>query len=146
MTVLDSVWGRVSAWYDERPGWCRWVPVVLWMAMIFFLSAQPQLPSAPSPFWDDLLKKGSHALEYAVLGTLVWFAVGRRWPLLAWVLAVAYAISDEYHQSFVPGRHPDPVDVGFDALGAALAVFLLWWRGRARRGGLPEGGRRGGAH
>ncbi len=136
MSVLGNVWGRVSAWYDECPWWCRWIPVAVWMAVIFILSAQPKLPSAPSPFWDDLMKKGSHMLEYAVLSALVWFALGRRTPLLAWGLAVAYAISDEYHQYFVPGRQADPMDVLFDALGAALAVLLLWW-GRSRRRNSP---------
>jgi VanZ family protein len=114
------------------------------MAVIFVLSAQPKLPSPPSPFWSDILEKGGHALEYAVLAGLIWLGLGRRWPVLAWGLAVAYGISDEFHQSFVPGRHPDPMDVLFDATGAALAALLLWW-GRSRRRGSPQAGRHDGA-
>jgi VanZ family protein len=98
------------------------------MAVIFLLSAQPHLPSASSIFWDAILKKASHMLEYAVLAALIWFALGKRAPLLVWSLAAAYAVSDEYHQSFVPGRQADPMDVLLDVTGAALAVLLLRWR------------------
>lgn len=132
MSVLGSVWGRVSTWYNKWPSPCRWIPVVGWMAVIFALSAQPHLPSAPSVFWDAILKKASHMLEYAVLAALTWLALGKRAPLLAWSLAAAYAVSDEYHQSFVPGRQADPLDVLLDVTGAALAVLLLRW-GTSRR-------------
>jgi VanZ family protein len=133
MSVLGSTWERVSTWYRECRPLCRWIPVVVWMALIFALSAQPHLPSPPSPFWSKVLEKGGHTLEYAVLGALIWPALGGRMPMLAWVLAVAYAVSDEYHQSFVPGRHPDAMDALFDATGAALAVLLLWWGTFRRR-------------
>jgi VanZ family protein len=144
VSVLDEAWGRVSTWYRECRPLCRWIPVVAWMGVIFFLSAQPRLPSPPSPVLAKILEKGGHTLEYAVLASLVWLAMGQRTPLLAWVLSVAYAISDEYHQSFVPGRNPDPVDALFDATGAALAL-LVWWgalrwrraRERRRRDGGP---------
>jgi VanZ family protein len=126
MSALDDAWARLSTWYREcRPLW-RWIPVVAWLAVIFILSAQPNLPSPPSPFWDKITEKGGHTLEYVVLASLLWLAMGRRAPLLVWVLAVLYAVSDEYHQSFVPGRDPDPVDALFDAMGAALAL-LVWW-------------------
>jgi len=133
MSVLGDAWGRVSTWYRDCSPPCRWIPVVVWMGVIFALSAQPQLPSPPSPFWDKILEKGGHTFEYAVLASLLWLAVGQRRPLLAWVVAVVYAISDEYHQSFVPGRDPDPVDALFDAAGAALALLAWWGAFRWRR-------------
>lgn len=139
MSVLASVRARVWEWYEKCPGWRRWIPVAAWMAVIYVLSAQAKLPSPPSPFWHGVMEKGGHTLEYAVLSALVWFALGRRMPLLTWGLAVAYAVSDEVHQSFVPGRNPDPVDVGFDAVGAALAVLLLWWWRSSRRQSSLEG-------
>jgi VanZ family protein len=140
MSVVDDVWGRVTAWYQACSPLCRWIPVVAWMGVIFALSAQPHLPSPPSPFLDKILEKGGHTLEYAVLASLLWLAMGQRRPVLAWAVAVIYAISDEYHQSFVPGRTPDPVDALFDAMGAALAL-LAWWgllRWRRSRGGRRQ--------
>jgi VanZ family protein len=101
-----------------------------WMGLIFFLSDQPHLPRAPEPWLDTVLKKAGHALLYGVLAYLYWGALGgdgtRRTRPLAWGLAVLYAISDEMHQSFVPGRTPAATDVLIDGMGAALA---LWWQG-----------------
>ncbi|MCX7707278.1 MAG: VanZ family protein, partial [Anaerolineae bacterium] len=56
----------------------------------------------------------------------------RRPGLWAFVLALLYAFSDEFHQSFVPGRHPDPLDILTDAAGAGAALAWVQWR--ARRG------------
>jgi VanZ family protein len=52
---------------------------------------------------------------------------GSRWGLFLVVMGVtvAYAASDEYHQSFVPGRHPGLSDVLIDGLGAATALILM---------------------
>ena len=47
----------------------------------------------------------------------------RKWRLI-WLLAILYAASDEFHQSFVPGRGPSVIDVGIDAIGAGLG--LMW--------------------
>jgi VanZ family protein len=111
----------------------RWGPPLAWMALIFVLSAQSQLPSAPSPWLDTLAKKAAHATEYAVLALLLLRAldpqrIGRGRPFLAAaaaLLAVLYALSDELHQALVPGRHPAATDVLIDAAGAALAVILV---------------------
>ena len=108
-----------------------WLPAAVWMGLIFVLSAQPDLPHAPEPLLDLLLKKGGHALAYAVLARLYLRALRRGEPvsgrlqLLSLGLAVAYGISDEIHQSFVPGRDGSPVDVVIDSLGAALSMWLV---------------------
>lgn len=109
-----------------------WLPPLAWMGVIFYLSAQPQLPTAPEPLMDALLKKGGHFMAYALLALLWWRALSRgkktdRTTLaLAFVIAVLYGLSDEFHQSFVPGRHPSPWDVLIDAAGAAVAVGVIW--------------------
>jgi VanZ family protein len=112
----------------------RWLPVVAWMGLIFLLSSQPSLPRAPDDLLDVLTKKGAHFGEYLLLAVLLSRALvaanGMSWPILALALGttVAYAISDELHQSFVPGRTPSPGDVGIDAVGAitGLALFTGW--------------------
>ena len=107
------------------------------MALIFFLSAQPDLPHPKGGWADALFSSGSHALEFGVLAVLLAFALnGQRRPLLvAFLVTALYALSDEFHQSFVPGRHPDPWDVAFDVAGAlvALALWAAWRRLTARR-------------
>jgi len=98
------------------------------MLLIFLVSAQPssQLPSFD---WaDGLVKKGGHAVGYAILALLYWrafdFKDSKRW--VAWLLAVLYAITDEFHQSFVPGRHPALWDVIiFDNFGALISLWLV---------------------
>lgn len=113
----------------------RWLPVLAWMALIFAFSAQPTLPSLPGAWLDVLFKKGAHFGVYAVLAALCWRALMPRraaWGW-AWLLAVLYACSDEWHQSFVPGRHPAVTDVLIDAAGAATALLVVWWL--RRRGG-----------
>jgi hypothetical protein len=108
------------------------------MGIIFYLSNQPALPSVPG-IWIELQDIAGHFIEYAVLaGLLRWALAGAgvqtpdRW---AFLLSLAYALSDEFHQSFVPGRHPDPFDIVTDAAGAlfALAALRLWRTQRVRR-------------
>jgi hypothetical protein len=97
------------------------------MALIFWLSAQPNLDSGLG-FWDDVLRKLAHVTAYAAL-TVLWTwtlrpALARPLPLAA-ALTLLYAISDEYHQSFVEGRTGSPVDVGIDLIGIVIASILL---------------------
>lgn len=123
-----------------------WLPPVLWMALIFVISAQPALPSAPGR-WDVLLKKTTHALAYGVLTWLYLRALGGHWRderrirVASAILALAYAVSDEYHQTFVPGRNGSWVDVVIDGVGILGATLLdLWYQiGNRSRGGEPRG-------
>jgi VanZ family protein len=106
-----------------------WLPVVAWAALIFAFSSVPDLGTGLGG-WDLVLRKIAHAAEYAVLGALLVRAVGRPWVAVA--LGVAYAISDEIHQSFVPGRMGSPLDVALDTVGVVAGV-ALWQVAQARR-------------
>jgi VanZ family protein len=106
-----------------------WLPVVAWAAVIFAFSSVPDLGTGLGG-WDLALRKIAHAAEYAVLGALVARATGRAG--VAFGLGTLYAISDELHQSFVPGRVGAPLDVVIDAIGVAVGV-VLWQSVRARR-------------
>src|SRR5437660_693764 len=99
-----------------------WAPVVVWAGVIFGLSSIPSLSSGLGT-WDEVLRKGAHIAEYAVLGTLLLRALDSALP--AFAVGVAYAITDEIHQHFVHGRHSSPFDVAFDACGVALGLLLL---------------------
>jgi VanZ family protein len=105
-----------------------WLPVVAWAAVIFTFSSIPSLSSGLGA-WDTILRKGAHLTEYAILGGLLYRALGRE-PL-ALAAGIAYAATDELHQYFVRGRHASPVDVAIDAVGVALGM-LLWLRLRER--------------
>ena len=100
------------------------------MGLIFFLSAQPVLPKAPDDLLDLLTKKGAHFSEYFVLAMLLYRALrarpsGWRGLPLAFAISLAYAVSDEFHQRFVPGRTPSHWDVGIDAVGSLTALAVL---------------------
>jgi VanZ family protein len=102
----------------------RWSIVAVWMGVIFFFSAQPD--ETLNLGQTTLISKLAHVGEYAVLGGLIQWARGARRAWLAWLMAVAYAVTDEFHQSFVPGRTPRVTDVLIDAMGAALGIVLVW--------------------
>jgi len=99
-----------------------WAPVVLWAAVIFALSSVPNL-ATDLGLWDTVLRKCAHASEYAVLVLLLFRALGRELP--AFLIGLAYAVTDELHQQFVRGRHASPFDVSMDAAGLALGLLLL---------------------
>lgn len=122
---------RVTAAHIGRRA-IRWLPVLLWMAAIFYVSAQPDLPHHPEATMDLIIKKLGHMLEYGILAVLALWALrggGRvttaRNLICALAIAGLYAISDEMHQHFVPGRNARTLDVGFDLLGALLALLAV---------------------
>lgn len=99
------------------------------MSVIFIFSSQPSDKLPDFDRADRIVKKGGHILGYGLLAISYWSALawdGRKRPL-AWLLTVLYAATDEYHQSFVPGRSASAWDVAiFDNLGALTA---LWFAG-----------------
>lgn len=137
-----------------------WVPVVLWMAVIFFFSAQngeqsgglsggltEQVAAALTPGWAQLsaadraarlavwhlvVRKAAHVTEFAVLGGLLMNAwvrqhrhVGVRQAVAALLCGLLYAVSDELHQMFVPGRGPAVTDVLIDLTGVLAGVLII---------------------
>jgi VanZ like protein len=100
-----------------------WAPVVLWAAVIFTFSSIPDLGTGLGT-WDLVLRKLAHGAEYAVLGALLLRALREEIP--AFVAGVGYAITDELHQHFVPGRAARPLDVLIDSAGVALGIAV--WR------------------
>ncbi|MBE9472094.1 MAG: VanZ family protein [Chloroflexi bacterium] len=122
----------------------HWFPPLAWMGLIFVLSAQPDLPHAAGRWLDLLLKKAGHAAVYGVLAWLYRRTLRRHIPTgtvlraVSIGLAVAYAASDEYHQTFVPGRNGNLVDVAVDGVGACGAMLLARWREGRRELPRPE--------
>jgi VanZ family protein len=110
----------------------RFAPPILLMAVIFALSAQPDLNSGLGG-WDLILRKCAHMTEFGLLWFLWWRALGYGNPLVPAAIAVGYAITDELHQTTVEGRHGSPLDVLIDSAGIALAYALAR---RARSGSL----------
>lgn len=110
----------------------RFAPPLALMAVIFAFSAQPDLTSGLG-VWDTILRKLAHMAEYGLLWWLWWRALGYRRVAAAVAITLAYAASDELHQSFVTGRHGTPVDVAIDAAGVALAALAVALHARRRR-------------
>jgi VanZ family protein len=105
-----------------------WLPVFAWAAVIFALSSIPSLSTGLGT-WDTILRKSAHIGEYAVLGALLYRAVGREAAALA--AGIVYAATDELHQHYVSGRVGSVIDVAVDALGVAGGMLLwLWLRER----------------
>jgi VanZ family protein len=99
-----------------------WLPVVAWAGLIFTLSSIPDLGTGLGG-WDLVLRKLAHSAEFAILGILLLRALER--PATAFLLGTAYAVSDELHQAFVPGRLGSPLDVLIDTVGVALGITLM---------------------
>jgi len=93
---------------------------------------------------DFVIRKAGHMFVFGVLAVLIWRALAysavrqAMWWSLA--LTAAYAATDEFHQSFTSGRHPSPVDVAIDSVGALLFLLALavWLRSRRARAGAPR--------
>lgn len=116
-----------------------WVLVVVWAGLIFTLSATPNLRFVQADAIDFVVRKAGHMAVFGILAVLLWRAISysmQRGALaLSLDVAILYAASDEFHQSFTAGRHASPVDVAIDSAGAAIALLALtvWLRLRSRR-------------
>jgi VanZ family protein len=112
------------------------IPPLLMMGLIFVLSGQPS-DDVDRAWWDVGLRKLAHVTEYALLTFLWWRALqglGMRSALPAAIaISLLYACTDEFHQTFVDGRHGTPVDVGVDAIGIAIAALIAVSVDRSRR-------------
>jgi VanZ family protein len=106
-------------------------PPLALMGLIYFLSAQPDLNSGLG-LVDEIGRKLVHMAEYGLLWWLWCRALGFRRPVLAAVITLAYAATDEFHQTFVHGRVGSPIDWLIDGAGVAVAWALTtaWARRR----------------
>lgn len=109
------------------------------MGLIFYLSSRPGNPHLDLGSLDFAIKKLAHVIEYAFLYFLLFrmistFALPRTSFIGAAALAILFAISDEYHQTFVPLREGRLRDVVIDSLG----VFLMYLYLRRRNLRLPQ--------
>jgi VanZ family protein len=136
-----------------------WLPVLIWMALIFYASGDTKslyhsarvleplmTPNIQADTFRPLVmfaRKCAHSAEFAVLALLLWRAfralsaqpAGWSWRVArnAWLCAVVYGVSDEVHQMYVPPRRPEAWDVFYDAIGAAAGLLALWALGRWRK-------------
>lgn len=130
-----------------------WAAVILWMALIFYFSAQvaeqsdrlsegitEKIVAAIGKINPDakfvvesmnhLVRKYAHFFVYLVLGVLMVNAFrssgipGCKGIIAALAVCVLYAVSDEIHQLFVPGRSGQFTDVLIDSAGAAIGAFI----------------------
>ncbi len=155
---------RLSSGVLQLRAFCKyWLPVLIWMALIFTASADahsyehssrivepllrwlfPQMPQARIEAIHHVIRKGAHLTEYFVFALLIWRAVRRpvkndprpwawREARLTLLVVMLYAATDEFHQQFVPTRTSLVPDVFIDTAGGAAALLALWLIGRWRK-------------
>lgn len=111
-----------------------WLPVLVWAGLIFVFSSIPNLKTGLEQ--DFLLRKIAHIVEFAILTFLLYRATTKegfktkRAIIYSFIVALFYAFSDEYHQSFVLGRHSSLKDVGIDSIGILLMVIFCYYKNR----------------
>jgi hypothetical protein len=115
--------------------WIRWLPALLWMAAIFFLSGQTGddmgvlIPIFQQLFPSMTDFNWGHFIAYFILAWTFYVGLGAygsfRIKAAVIIMCLVYGITDEYHQSFVPGRSPDIMDLRNDTIGAALAMLAV---------------------
>ena len=104
----------------------RWVPALIVMGVIFWVSSTPGSNLPDFGVFENLVETGGHFLGYVLLAQAYLFAIGSQGTRSWWIagfLAILYGISDEIHQSFVPGRDASIIDLGVDALGISLSLL-----------------------
>lgn len=138
MTLI--FWGSTDALSSKRTS--RFIgPLLEWL--------MPNLSDETISAIQGVIRKGGHMTEYGILWLFLWSALvhpklnrGNVWSWQkagwAWGLALVYAISDEWHQSFVASREGAARDVGFDMIGASVALLLLWGVGRRFKWWVPQ--------
>lgn len=109
-----------------------WGPPFIWVVVIFLFSTLSTKPVSKIYWREFAVKKSAHMVEYGILSLLLYRAlinsgVKKKWSLvIPIVFSLLYGISDEFHQSFVPGREPKVRDVVFDTIGSVLVILYIW--------------------
>lgn len=130
-----------------------WILVVLWMTLIFYLSHQPASKSNELSIgvtekitgivgktnlnieqnirnFNRIIRKNAHFFAYLILGILTFNGLkdskitGGRGFIIALIICILYAISDEIHQLFIPGRSGQVMDVVIDGMGSLVGITL----------------------
>lgn len=127
-----------------------WLPPLAWMGLIYGLSSRSTLLVFPDTTdWyeiaDKAFYKSAHMVAYGVLAWLylrvlsVHYEPSATLRVVSIIAAIVYGLTDEYHQTFVPGREGILTDVGVDTVGAGGAMLVDWWltRRRLRRQEAP---------
>ena len=110
-----------------------WLPMIGWMAVIFFLSGRSSVQVADEPLLNFIFFKTLHVIEYSILYILTLRALRQSMHfkervsmlVVAFFIVVLYAVTDEIHQLFVPTREGRFRDVIIDATGANLSWLLI---------------------
>ncbi len=139
-----------------------WGAIFLWMSLIFYLSHQPAAQSDQLSIgitelilqkirkilpiieldievFNHIVRKNAHFFAYLILGVLVINGLnrsgmsGHKQIMLSTIICILYAISDEVHQSFVPGRGPGVMDVLIDSAGAIVGIWMYRAVGRIKK-------------
>jgi VanZ family protein len=112
-----------------------WLPVLVWMGVIFSGSSIRSIPRVGDETADGLVHRVAHLIEFAVLGALVLRAVSqgkritKRELIITLIVVAVYGASDEFHQRFTPGRSSEGIAVVFDAAGGLAGAWVYrWWR------------------
>lgn len=109
-----------------------WLPVLTWAVVIYAFSNYP-IAETSQVYWKDfIVKKSAHIIEYAIFSLLNYRALKglsfkkENAGLFAIFISLFYALTDELHQFFTPGRQPRVRDVVFDTIGAIAAIYFVW--------------------
>ena len=118
----------------------KYVSLFLWLGVIFYLSSKSLNVFVTTDVWAFILRKLAHMFEFAVLTYLIFRILGEtekrhvNWNLFwSLVFSILYAVSDEYHQSFVLGRVGTYKDVLIDSSGSLIAVWLCYLHCRHKK-------------
>ncbi len=95
---------------------------LIWMGLIFFFSSLTGSDVSNLPHVSDIL---AHGALYLILGGLLYFSFQKRQGVWTILIAALYGLSDEFHQSFVPGRTPELKDLIVDTTAALLMVVMI---------------------
>ncbi len=106
-----------------------WLPVVVWCLVIFGFSSL-QIGASSEFYWKDfVIKKSAHLVEYGILSVLFYRALinskvsEKKSMFYSVFFAFVYGLTDEFHQSFTPGRGPSLRDTLIDMTGAIIFIF-----------------------
>lgn len=101
----------------------KFIPVIIWMSVIFYFSSRSTTGIGTNQTDRFIILKSFHLIEYAILAFLLLFAIYKN--KLAIFIAYLYAISDEIHQYFVPGRTGLFRDTLIDLIGILIGIFIF---------------------